>query len=83
LRNQGQFVVLKVTNQGAPIPTDMLESIFDPLVRHEQHASSELSSGLGLGLFIVREIAKAHGGTIQVSSSASEGTTFSVRLPRS
>ena len=83
LEDQGPFVVLKVTNQGAPIPTDMLESIFDPLVRHEQHTSNELSSGLGLGLFIVREIAKAHGGTVQVSSSASEGTTFSVRLPRS
>jgi signal transduction histidine kinase len=58
----------------------MLESIFDPLVHHNKHIA-ELSSGLGLGLFIVREIAKAYGGTVQVSSSASEGTTFTVRLP--
>jgi signal transduction histidine kinase len=83
LEDAGSFVLLKVTNQGTPIPDDMLESIFDPLVHHDQHAQSELSSGLGLGLFIVREIAQAHGGTVQVSSSASTGATFSVRLPRS
>jgi signal transduction histidine kinase len=83
LEDQGPFVVLKVSNQGTPIPADMQESIFDPLVHHDQHTSSELSSGLGLGLFIVREIAQAHGGSVQVSSSAAEGTTFSLRLPRS
>jgi signal transduction histidine kinase len=83
LEDQGPFVVAKVTNRGNPIPADMLESIFDPLVRHDQHTSNELSSGLGLGLFIVREIAQAHGGTVQVRSSAAEGTTFSLRLPRS
>src|ERR1700692_4651779 len=73
---------LKVTNQGSPISAGMLESIFEPLVYHHHQTPSEPSKGLGLGLFIVREIAKAHGGTVQVSSSASEGTTFSVRLPR-
>ncbi len=83
VEDQGPFVILKVTNQGSPIPADMLESIFEPLIYHHHHQTpSEPSKGLGLGLFIVREIAKAHGGTVQVSSSASEGTTFSVRLPR-
>jgi len=38
--------------------------------------------GLGLGLFITKEIAIAHGGTIDVSSSTEEGTTFTVHLPR-
>jgi len=60
----------------------MLESIFESLVPHDHQTSSQLTNGLGLGLFIVREIAKAHGGTVHVSSSASEATTFSVRLPR-
>jgi signal transduction histidine kinase len=82
VEDQGPFVILKVTNQGNPIPADKLESIFEPLVRHDLQTSNELTNGLGLGLFIVREIAKAHGGTVHVSSSASEGTTFSVRLPR-
>jgi signal transduction histidine kinase len=82
VEDQGPFVILKVTNQGNPIPADMLESIFEPLVHHDHQTSSQLTNGLGLGLFIVREIAKAHGGTVHVSSSASEGTTFSVRLPR-
>jgi signal transduction histidine kinase len=59
-----------------------MESIFEPLVHHDHKTSSQLTNGLGLGLFIVREIAKAHGGTVLVKSSASEGTTFSVRLPR-
>ena len=81
LEDQGPSVVLKINNQGTPIPDHMLESIFDPLVHHNQHIA-ELSRGLGLGLFIVREIAKAHDGTVQVSSSASEGTAFTVRLPR-
>jgi phosphoserine phosphatase RsbU/P len=38
--------------------------------------------GLGLGLFIVGEITRAHGGTVDVSSTNEEGTTFTVRLPR-
>jgi signal transduction histidine kinase len=83
LEDQGPFVLLKVSNQGAPIPEDMHDSIFEPLVHHDQRTPNSLSSGLGLGLFIVREIAKAHNGSVQVSSSAAKGTTFSVRLPRS
>jgi signal transduction histidine kinase len=62
----------------------MLDSIFEPLVHEGQTASHELSSGLGLGLFIVREIVRAHGGEVQVSSSEAAGTTFfTVHLPRS
>lgn len=37
---------------------------------------------LGLGLFIVKELVRAHGGTVDVTSSPSAGTTFSIRLPR-
>jgi signal transduction histidine kinase len=82
IEDEGPFVAMKVINQGNPIPEDRQESIFDPLVRHDEGTPTELSSGLGLGLFIVREIAVVHGGTVQVSSSVSEGTTFTVRLPR-
>ena len=82
VQGDGPEVVLTVTNYGTPIPAEMWEPIFEPLVRLTQTPSHELSSGLGLGLFIVREIVKAHGGAVQVSSSEAEGTTFTVRLPR-
>ena len=58
-----------------------LERIFDPLQRGQQHAGGNVDSSLGLGLYIAREIAKAHGGEIKVRSDETE-TVFSVRLPR-
>jgi hypothetical protein len=81
VQGDGPEVVLKVANQGAPIPPGMLDSIFEPLV-HQSGETGTLSGGLGLGLFIVREIVAAHKGTVEVASAASEGTTFAVRLPR-
>lgn len=78
-------VVLKVGNSGDPIPPDALQTIFEPLVRapnanSEMHARSRTS--LGLGLFIVREIVLAHGGSITVESSIAADTVFTIRLPR-
>jgi signal transduction histidine kinase len=62
-RDEGLSVIVQVTSYGNPIPADQMDSIFDPLVRTGGTASaSSLSSGLGLGLFIVREIVTAHGG---------------------
>jgi signal transduction histidine kinase len=78
-------IILKVSNQGDPIPSDALQAIFEPLVR-APNASSEVhersKTSLGLGLFIVREIVLAHSGTISVESSAAAGTVFTIRLPR-
>lgn len=78
-------IVLKVSNWGDPIPSDAIQAIFEPLVR-APHASSELhersKTSLGLGLFIVREIVLAHGGTISAESSAAAGTVFTLRLLR-
>ena len=78
-------IVLKVGNSGEPIPPDALQVIFEPLVQApsasaEMHERSRTS--LGLGLFIVREIVLAHGGTISVESSVAAGTVFTIRLPR-
>jgi signal transduction histidine kinase len=72
-------VVLIVRNGGRPIPADLLPTIFDPLVRGNVRDRSQGS--IGLGLYIVREIVLAHGGSVEVTSSASEGTEFHVRLP--
>ena len=73
-------VELTVHNLGPCIPGDLLPVIFDPFRRTT--ARGQRSRGLGLGLFISQQIVAAHGGTIDVCSSASEGTTFTVRLPR-
>ena len=78
-------VVLKVSNEGDPIPPDALQAIFEPLVQapsasSEAHERSRTS--LGLGLFIVREIVLGHGGTITVQSAVDSGTMFTIRLPR-
>ena len=74
-------VVIDVANQGEPIPKATLPFIFDAF-RKGRTAHPSRTQGLGLGLFIVREIARSHGGVIAVTSSASDGTTFRVRLPR-
>jgi PAS domain S-box-containing protein len=81
LRDEGDSVCVEVHNQGVPIPAQLLPRIFEPFKRGSegQHAMS----GLGLGLFIVQQIARAHGGRVEVRSTRAEGTTFSVRLPHS
>jgi signal transduction histidine kinase len=75
-------VRLEVKNSGAAIDTLTLERIFDPLQRGPHHEPRHDADGsLGLGLYIVREIAKAHRGEINARSDKTE-TVFTVRLPR-
>ncbi len=68
---------LSVSNAGEPIPTIALERLFEPFFRADVRPSQQ---GLGLGLYIVSEIARAHDGTIEVSSNVSE-TRFTFRMP--
>ena len=81
---RGSHVRLAVRNGGAPIPPDAVPTIFDPLVRlSSPEAQKRRRRGsIGLGLYIAREVARAHGGTIDVMSSAEAGTVFTVHLPR-
>ena len=77
-------VRLVVQSRGAPIPPEALQVIFNPLVqvaKSKSEPNERPSRSLGLGLFIAGEIVLAHGGSIEVSSSAETGTAFSVRLP--
>jgi signal transduction histidine kinase len=78
-------LVLVVQNSGKPIPPNMMARLFDPLVRQggeDEGADSQIAgANLGLGLYVVQQIAKAHGGTIAVTSDASV-TRFELRLPR-
>lgn len=78
-------IVLTVNNKGPVISEEKLQAIFEPLVRFVEPSSVEMQkeNSLGLGLYIAREVVKAHGGQINVTSCTSAGTTFTVRLPRS
>jgi PAS domain S-box-containing protein len=80
-RVESRFVVVDVHNDGPPIPDDLRAVIFDPFRRGQQDTSSSRRAGLGLGLYISKEVTLAHGGDITVRSSATEGTTFQVTLP--
>jgi sigma-B regulation protein RsbU (phosphoserine phosphatase) len=68
---------LMVANAGDPIPKEVLPRLFQPFFRGDVRRSG---SGLGLGLFIASEIAKAHSGTLEVTSTAEE-TCFRFKMP--
>ena len=75
-------VVRAEVRNGGTIATDRLRAVFEPLRSSERHKKRIGSSGLGLGLYITEQIALAHGGSIRVESSDSEGTRFIIDLPR-
>jgi len=81
--------LLSVKNRGPVIPADRIASLFQPFTQGWElpvggaAAARPRGTGLGLGLYIAREIVDAHGGTISVDSHGDDrGTTFLVRLPR-
>ena len=76
-RGSDREVVITVQNEGPPIPPERLSRIFQAGNRDEPDRRH-----LGLGLYIVDRIVAAHGGTIDVESSADRGTAFTLRLPK-
>jgi signal transduction histidine kinase len=76
----GADVSLKVINYGPPIPPQEIPTLFEPFRRAVPDDRSP--GGLGLGLYIVQQIVRAHGGTIGVESNATLGTVFTARFPR-
>ena len=76
-------VLISVRNQGAAIPKDALPKLFDSLVQLPgKEGDVRPRSSLGLGLFIAKQIAVAHGGSIRVHSDESSGTVFTAEIPR-
>ena len=69
---------LSVANAGLPIPADKIGRLFQPFNRSEEEAPQP---GLGLGLYIAAEVAKAHHGSLDVSSTSEDGTCFVFRMP--
>jgi sigma-B regulation protein RsbU (phosphoserine phosphatase) len=76
-RTTGDAFELSVTNGGEPISTASMEKLFQPFFRGQVRASKQ---GLGLGLYIASEIAKAHDGALEVRSSDTK-TCFTFRMP--
>jgi signal transduction histidine kinase len=76
----GEEVTLTVKNEVPPIPVELMPVLFEPFTRGP---SSTGARGLGLGLYIIKQIAAAHGGRVDVESSQEAGTTFTLVLPRS
>jgi PAS domain S-box-containing protein len=77
--SDGEGVRIAIHNWGDPIPPDRLASVFEPFQRADPTVSARVS--LGLGLYISRQIALAHGGRLDADSSAERGTTFTLTLP--
>jgi signal transduction histidine kinase len=76
--SDGTTATLSVRDHGPGIPPDRLDSVFDAF---ERAVPMENYGGLGLGLYVARAIARAHGGDLTAVSGNGEGTTFTARLP--
>jgi two-component system CheB/CheR fusion protein len=77
VRRSGSTAVVEVRDHGPGIARDEIPLLFQPYTRLGQ----KRSAGLGLGLYLAREIVLAHGGTIEAESTLGEGTVITTRLP--
>jgi signal transduction histidine kinase len=81
----GQFVEVAIRDTGPGVPPEHLQHLFERFYRVEDHraraAPDGEQGGAGLGLAIAWEIARAHGGGLEVKSEPGRGSTFTVRLP--
>ena len=81
VKQADENVILEVADTGSGIPADCMESIFEPFFRVDKSRSRQMG-GVGLGLALVREIARLHGGSVRAEARAESGTAFRVVLPR-
>jgi signal transduction histidine kinase len=77
----GDFVQVTVRDTGRGIPGDQIEHIFDRLYQVKS-GDAATEAGIGLGLYICRELVRLHGGEIRVESTPGQGSAFTFTLPR-
>jgi signal transduction histidine kinase len=83
VRGEGDEVILRVQNFGPVIPSAKIAGLFSPYKRLRPGEIAEQNThNLGLGLYVAERVVSAHHGRIAVKSSATDGTEFTVRLPR-
>jgi len=83
VQGEPEAVVLSIHNQGPPIPSEVMPRLFAPMNRGEGAARRTGQAGsIGLGLYIVQQIVRAHGGSLSVDSTQERGTIFTASLPR-
>ena len=82
-RAEGSWVRTDVRDTGEGIPTDQLDAVFAPFVQVERGKRPRESQGVGLGLSISRQLARAMHGDLTVASAVGKGSTFTLRLPQS
>jgi two-component system sensor histidine kinase BaeS len=80
LRQEKDTAILEVTDTGSGIAPDDLLHVFDRFWRADK-SRSRTTGGSGLGLAITRHLVEAHGGTVSVTSTLGEGSTFRISLP--
>jgi len=80
-RQENGMILVDVHNDGEPIPEELRVELFNPFRRGSRDSRASKTAGLGLGLYISRQIVLAHRGGLEARSSTSEGTTFRVKLP--
>jgi signal transduction histidine kinase len=80
LSTSPETVTIRVRDYGLGIPRELQDKIFERFYRATGPKQKEIP-GLGMGLYIVAEIVKHHGGTITVESAVGKGSTFTVTLP--
>ncbi|KAA8562135.1 Bacteriophytochrome [Pseudomonas extremaustralis] len=78
-RVEQDHAVVSVKNQGPVIPDSLMGVLFEPMIRGGNTGTD--SRSVGLGLFIVREIVRAHNGVVSVNSTPESGTTFTATFP--
>jgi signal transduction histidine kinase len=79
-RRMGQQVEIDIVDSGIGIPPESIPHLFDRFYRANNSKTQHIA-GVGLGLYVVKEITSLHGGTIEVKSNPEQGSTFTIRLP--